>query len=185
MSPAFISARSIPEHHLIELALDAFAKLAPKLDLPDGSISVNARPIHNGVTFLAKLPPPPIAGFLSDLALMGAADLANIRHQVEGYPYDHIAREYERATLEARRTRRVLPEIELDSSPLLPLTVANVIGGPATTIRTSSKKDLIRVRGVPFNHEFAHLANDAILKIMRDAIRARLPIIGNLRSAHS
>lgn len=180
-----MSARSFPEHHIIDRHLTAFAQISPALDLPDHGFTALARPGHNTVTFLPSFPSALVSRFLSQLALLGAGDLSDVCRQVEGYPYETIAEEYERATRAAHRTRRSMPDIELDDCPLLPITVANVKGGPSTIIRTSSHKDLIRVRGVPRNHEFARLANEAILKNMRAFVRARLPIVGHPRSARS
>lgn len=179
--PAFIAVSTHPEHMLLQTFLVGFVRLAPVLKLPDGRFTVVANLGRNAIAISPRLPSAPLTGFLTQLAAIGADDLAEIRRQVEGYPYDRIASEYERLTLTAKRTRRVLPTLELDATPLLPVRVVDVLGGPATTIRLSPRKDVIRLRGVPFNQTFARLANDTIFTNTRAALRARLPIIGNPR----
>ncbi|MBI5793536.1 hypothetical protein HZA87_00395 [Candidatus Uhrbacteria bacterium] len=180
---ADMSASTHPVHNRIEVYLTAFTPLAPLLKLPEGELRVAVHTGRDSVAFWPKPSSAPLSEFLAHLALLGAEDLAEIRRQVEGYPYRQIAEEYKQRTLAARRTRRITPLIELDSSPLLPLTVSSVLGGPSTMIRTSSRRDVIRLRGVPFNHAFARLANDCLVKNMRAALKAYLPILG--RSRHS
>ena len=180
--PCVIHANSHPTHSHIDLYLTALERLVPLLKLPAGQITAVAHVGRNEVAFSPRLPSVALTGFLSQIALLGGEDLAEVRRQVEGYPYERIAQEYERLTREAKRTRRALPLIELDKSPLLTFTILDVLGGPSTTIRISEQRDVIRLRGVPFNHVFAALANDAIMKNARAAICARLPILGNPRT---
>lgn len=184
-SPASIAVITHPEHARLELFLTAFARLAPVLKLPEGQFTIVANVGRNGVIISPRFPHISVSGFLAQLAVIGADDLAEVRRQVEGYPYKKIACEYERLTREAKRTRRIMPRVEMDYSLLLHLTVADVLGGPATTIRTSPRRDVIRLRGVPFNIAFARLANDTIVKNTRAFLRARLPILGNPRSTRS
>lgn len=138
--PAFISVSTHPEHTLLESFLTGFVRLAPVLKLPNAQFTVVANLGRNAIAVSPSLPSAPLTGFLCQLAAIGADDLAEIRRQVEGYPYDRIASEYERLTQKANRTRRVMPSLELDASPLLPVRVVDVLGGPATTIRLSPKK---------------------------------------------
>lgn len=179
--PCLVHASTHPRHEYIDEYLMAFKSLAPLLDLPNGQTHVVAHVGRNEVAFFSRLPSVPLSGFLSQIALLGSEDLAEVRRQVEGYPYELIAQEYVRITLAAKRIRRTMPIIELDKSPMLPLRVINVLGGPSTIIRISRQRDVIRLRGVPFNQVFAGIANNAILKNARAAISFRLPILGRHR----
>jgi hypothetical protein len=181
-TPSIVVSRTHPEHTRIDLCLNAFARLAPLINLPEGGLTAAARAGSNEVVFTPNLPSTPVTGFLSMLTLLGADDLAEVRRQVRWYPYEKIASEYERFTHEAKRTRRVMPTVILDTAPFLSLEVVDVLGGPSVMIRLSEQRDVIRLRGLPFNQTFARLANDALMKNMRAAIRARLPILGNSRS---
>lgn len=178
---AEIQARTSPPHPRIDICLDAFAQLAPLLDLPEGEVCVTTAIGRTDVTVAPRILPKTIMSFLIELVQLGADDLAEIHRQVEGYPYERIAKEYERLTRAAKRTRRSIPQIGIDASPLLPIRVMDVLGDPATTIRLSRNRDVIRLRGVPFNQPFARLANELILRKAQVAIKAHLPILGNPR----
>ena len=172
-----VTATCEPEHRYIEPCLAAFARLGERLDLPEGTLKITCQVGKKSVAFSQHCPSRRVSAFLAELAIIGMDDLAEMRRQVEGYPYEAIADEYVRVTLEHRRVRHKLPKIELDTSLWLPLTVADVIGGPATVIRTTSPRDSIRLRGIPFREPFAKLANEHIERNMRRELLERLPIL--------
>ena len=119
------------------------------------------------------------------LALFGADNLTEMRRQVEGYPYERIADAYVKCVLEGGRARRTLPKIEMDRTPFMHLHMPGKQGGPSVVIRTSGTRDVIRLRGIPFNQPFARLANDAIDDAVRRALTARLPILKRARPTGS
>ncbi len=180
--PAELRTQTVPEHNRIDAYCAVLARLAPLLKLPTGDIKAVAQVGKNRVSLLPGLVDAPLQGFLSELVLIGVDDLAEMRRQAEGYPYERIADAYVDWIRTARRTRRVLPKIEMDRSPFLPMTVMNVMGGPAVTIRTSKQRDVIRLRGIPFNQPFARLANEHIEDTMRQVLSKRLPVLGRLSS---
>jgi hypothetical protein len=174
--------QTVPEHNRIDAYCTLLTRLAPLLKLPTRDIKAVAQIGKTCVSLLPGLVDASLQCFLSELVLIGVDDLAEMRRQAEGYPYERIADAYVNWVCAARRTRRVLPKIELDRSPFLPMTVANVMGGPAVTIRTSKHRDVIRLRGVPFNQPFARLVNEHIEANMRQVLSTRLPVLGRLSS---
>ncbi len=177
-TPCSLHVNTHPVHDHIDLYLTAFQRLAPLLMLAGGEITVVAHVTRNEVAFSPRVPSGPLSGFLSQIAMVGASDLAEVRRQVEGYPYEKIAELYEQLTRKAKRTRRVMPMVTIDTSLMLASVVTDVLGGPAIAIRLSPQRDAIRLCGLPFNQPFAGLANDAIMRNARAAIKARLPILG-------
>ncbi len=176
--PLYVRGSTDPTHLVIDKYIDAIAELGELLGLEEGELRVNTSEQQGSVRFSSMVSDRPIRRLLAQLTLIGNDDLCEVRRQVEGYPYEAIATLYAACVMQNALIRRNLPVINLNTTPMLALNVAEVLGGPATTICIGVKKDTLTLRGLPFNQPFARLVNDEILRRTKNAIKPHLPIIG-------
>ncbi len=174
----YVSGSTNPPHVVIDKYLDAIAELGELLGLEEGLLHVTIAENQRHVRFSSLISNRPVRRLLVQLTIIGNDDLCEVRRQVDGYPYEAIATLYASSVIQNALVRRNLPVINLNTTPMLALSVAEVLGGPATTIRVGTKKDTVTLRGLPFNQPFARLVNDELMRRTKGAIKKHLPIIG-------